>query len=177
MHIRRLARIALMVAATAALSFLRVPLPFTPVPITGQTLGTMLAGILLGAGDGAISQVVYVLLGIAGLPLFGGLAGPGVLMGPTGGYLVGLIGGAYVTGWIADRKPGPSGIVLGCVVGGVILVYIPGALWLAIITQMGISGAIVAGVLPYIPGDIIKVLAAYFIGRRLAFLRNQGGRV
>ncbi len=172
MRINRLARIALMVAATGALSFLRIPLPFTPVPITGQTLGTMLAGLLLGPGDGAVSQVVYVLLGVAGLPLFGGLAGPGVLMGPTGGYLVGLIGGAWVTGSIAGGRTAALPVFAGCFFGGIVAVYVPGALWLSLVTGMGVSAAFVAGVVPYIPGDLVKILAAYMMANRLAFLRE-----
>ncbi|MFO7942226.1 MAG: biotin transporter BioY [Bacillota bacterium] len=172
MSVVRLARIALMVAATATLSFVRIPLPFSPVPITGQTLGTMLAGVLLGASDGALSQAVYVFLGVAGLPLFGGFAGPGVLLGPTGGYLVGLIGGAWITGWLSDRGEGAPFILAGCFLGGVVAVYVPGILWLSHITRMGLAGAFLAGALPYLPGDLLKVLATYLMAARLNFLRR-----
>ncbi|MFP4200003.1 MAG: biotin transporter BioY [Clostridia bacterium] len=173
MSVVRLARIALMVAATATLSFVRIPLPLSPVPITGQTLGTMLAGVLLGPGDGAISQAVYVFLGVVGLPLFGGLAGPGVLLGPTGGYLVGLIAGAWIVGWISDRGEGVLPILAGCFLGGVVAVYVPGILWLSRITRMGLGGAFLAGALPYLPGDLLKVLATYLMAVRLDFLRRS----
>ena len=177
MPVRRLARISLMVTATAALSFVRIPLPFSPVPITGQTLGTMLAGLLLGAADGGLSQLVYVLLGVAGLPLFGGMAGPGVLMGPTGGYLVGMIAGAWITGRIAGSTTRSARMAGACVLGGVLAVYVPGILWLAAVTGLDLAAAATIGALPYLPGDAIKVVAALLIAGRLAFLRSpQRGR-
>jgi len=158
--VRTLLRIGLFVAVTAGLSFIRVPLPFSPVPVTGQTLGTMLAGLLLGARAGAVSQLIYVLLGFTGLPLFGGLGGAAILLGPAGGYLIGMILGAWVTGIISRGREGVPIMFISCLIGGALIVYIPGVWQLARVTGMDIRGAAAIGVLPYIPGDIVKSVAA-----------------
>ena len=87
---RSLALAGMMAALTAVLAYIRIPLPFSPVPVSAQTLAVMFAGALLGARLGAFSQLVYVLMGAVGLPVFaGGQGGPAVLAGPTGGYLIG----------------------------------------------------------------------------------------
>lgn len=101
--LRRMVYASMFGALTAVGSFMVIPLQ--PVPITLQTLFTGLAGVLLGAYTGALSQIVYVLLGIIGLPVFaGGKAGIGTLLGPSGGYIIGFIVAAFVIGKITEVK-------------------------------------------------------------------------
>ncbi len=164
---RILLHVALFAAVTTVLSFVRIPIPLSPVPITGQTLGTMMAGLFLGARYGGLSQLVYVLAGLTGMPVFGGAGGFSVLLGPGGGYLVGMIVGAALTGRVAGRSDGAGRMLLSCLIGGVLAVYIPGVLWLSHVTGVPLQGALVAGALPYIPGDVLKCLAAVSAARKL----------
>lgn len=160
---RPLALAGLMAAMTAVLAYVRIPLPFSPVPVSGQTLAVMLAGAVLGPRLGALSQTVYVLLCAIGLPVFaGGLGGLGVLAGPTGGYLIGFVLGAYTTGWLLAGvpQPGLARSLVAFTMGGVVAVYIPGVLQLALVMDIPVSQAFVLGAVPFLIGDAVKVLAA-----------------
>ncbi|MGE5586753.1 MAG: biotin transporter BioY [Clostridia bacterium] len=168
-----LTRVAFFAALTSVLAFISIPLPFSPVPVTAQSFGAMLAGLLLDPGEAASSQVLYVLLGVAGMPVFAGnSSGLGVLTGPTGGYLWGFVAGAYVIALLTRRgtnvkPPGTAFSILASVVGGVIVVYVLGVLQLSIVTRLPLGKAIVAGALPFIPGDLLKACAAGLAGSRL----------
>lgn len=172
-NVYSLTRIALFATITGVLAFVSIPLPFSPVPVTAQSFGAMLAGLLLGPREGALSQLLYVLLGAAGMPIFAGNAsGLGVLAGPTGGYLWGFAAGAYVIGSMvqkrANAKPPGTGLsVLACVVGGVVVVYVLGILQLSLTTRLPLGKAIIAGALPFIPGDLLKACIAGLAGPRL----------
>ncbi|WP_054696433.1 biotin transporter BioY [Syntrophomonas palmitatica] len=147
-------------ALTAVGAFIVIPLQ--PVPITLQTFFTGLAGVLLGGYAGALSQIVYVLLGIIGLPVFaGGQAGLGTLFGPTGGYLIGFIAAAFVIGKIVEarRKGGLVWIALALIVGDMVI-YTLGILQLCIIAHFSLAKALLAGVVPFLLGDLLKLLAA-----------------
>ena len=147
-------------AATAAGAFVVIPLP--PVPITLQTLFSALAGALLGGRLGALSQVVYVLLGLIGLPVFaGGKAGLGVLFGPTGGYLIGFIAAAYITGKMveAKEKPGFDWLALSMACGFAAL-YVLGIAQLSMIAKLSLKKALSVGLIPFLIGDLIKIYAA-----------------
>lgn len=161
---RSLALAGMMAALTAVLAYIRIPLPFSPVPVSAQTMAVMFAGALLGARLGAFSQLVYVLMGAVGLPVFaGGQGGPAVLAGPTGGYLIGFILGAYVIGRLTELGQGPAStarLLFAFAAGGVFAVYVPGVLQLALVTGMTFPQAIAAGVVPFLVGDAVKVLAA-----------------
>jgi biotin transport system substrate-specific component len=154
-------------ALTAVGAYIIIPLP--PVPITLQTLFLGLAGTLLGGRLGALSQVVYLLLGILGLPVFaGGKAGLGVLFGPTGGYLIGFIAAAFVIGKITAMKarPGFAWFCLSLVAGTAVL-YALGVLQLSLVARLAPAKALVVGVLPFLPGDGIKILLTAWIARKL----------
>jgi len=166
-YLRRLLYAAFFAALTAVLSFVRMPLPFSPVPVTAQSLGTMLAGLLLGGWPAALSQLVYVLVGTAGLPVFGGMGGPGILVGPTGGYLVGMIPGAFVTGQLAGSSSHPLRLTVACLLGGVLVVHMTGVWWLSRVGSLDLRAAAMTGSLPFVPGDAVKVLAAVALARRL----------
>ncbi|MGE5790177.1 MAG: biotin transporter BioY [Syntrophaceae bacterium] len=142
-----------------------ISIPLQPVPVTLQTLFLYLAGSLLGGSLGALSQVLYVILGVIGLPVFsGGKAGLGVFLGPTGGYLIGFIAGAFVTGKIIEirEKPGLVWIVLA-MLAGTAAVYTLGVLQLVLIGKLSVGKAATVGVLPFLPGDVLKIAAASVI--------------
>jgi biotin transport system substrate-specific component len=148
---------ALLVALMAQV---RIPLPFTPVPLTGQTFAVLLVGAALGARRGAASLSLYTLVGALGLPVFaGGAAGAAYAFGPTGGYLLGFIAAAYVTGLLAERGLERSlRTSLLPFLAGTLIIYALGASWLAVF--VGPEAAIAKGILPFLPGDVIKLALA-----------------
>jgi biotin transport system substrate-specific component len=150
----------LMAALTAAGGWLSVHLPFSPVPITGQTLFVLLSGFLLGARAGFLCQSVYVLLGVAGVPVFSGFAaGPGVLAGPTGGFLIGFIPAAFLCGLAGEKRSRASfGEVLLYCLAGTAVIHASGVAWLVAGYSMDLRGAVAAGVLPFLPGDALKAI-------------------
>lgn len=147
---------SLLIGLCAQIKFM----PFGLVPITGQTFAVLMIPALLGARRGTLAVLAYLAQGLAGLPVFAVVSGPAALFGPTGGYLIGFIPAAYVTGSLAekgfDRRFGTT--VLAMTLGNVII-YACGMVQLCILT--GISKTVVtAGLLPFIPGDILKILLA-----------------
>jgi biotin transport system substrate-specific component len=139
------------------------------VPITAQTFFLNVSAILLGGQLGAVSQFIYVMLGVVGIPVFaGGKAGLGVIFGPTGGYLLGFIIAAFVIGMV-NRMKKSAGIFwnIFSMLIGMLIIYFMGSLQLSLVAKMNFHKAIAIGVLPFIPGDIIKVLLAAIISSRL----------
>ncbi len=137
-----------------------IPLPFSPVPITGQTLAALLVGAALGSRRGVLCLLLYLAEGSLGLPVFaGGGLGLARLVGPTGGYLAGLAAAAALTGWLAergwDRRPATTALAM---LAGNLVIYACGLIWLA--HFVGAGHVLAAGLLPFIPGDIVKVAAA-----------------
>jgi len=148
-------------ALTAVGAQLEAPLPFSPVPIVLSNLLAILSGLVLGPRLGAMSQLVYVLVGIAGVPVFAGLhGGAAVLAGPTGGYLVGFVLAAAVAGALRGEPPLDPRRLLCAATAGAAAVYLPGLPWLAVTTGMGLRRALLVGALPFLPGDLLKVVAA-----------------
>ena len=169
---QHMVRIALFTTLTAIGAYVALPLPFTPVPFTLQLLFTLLSGLVLGSKAGALSQIIYVCLGVLGVPVFaGGNAGPGVLVGPTGGYLVGFVVAAYVTGYLNAglKQRGWLPVWKGIVVGGVGLGIIHGlgAWWLAFTLQIDLRKALALGCLPYIIPDVMKCAGALMVAEAL----------
>ena len=144
----------------AAFAQIRIPLPFTPIPLTGQTFAVLLVGAALGSKRGATSLVLYTLMGTLGLPFFTGSAsGLAYLSGPTLGYLVGFIAAAYVVGLLAERgleRSVRTSLVPFLV--GTLVIYLFGAGWLAIL--FGVERVLALGVLPFLIGDAIKLILA-----------------
>jgi len=158
---------AMFAALTAAGAFFAIPI--AAVPITLQDLFTTLAGLLLGAGVGALSQITYILLGLAGLPVFaGGKAGIGVLLGPTGGYLIGFVLGAYTIGKLAEIKKHPSvwWFFISALVGHAVI-YGAGITWLSYIAHLSLRKAAIVGLLPFLPGDFLKCIVAALVARKI----------
>ena len=161
MKLRNLVLTALFAALTAIGAFIRIPFAFSS--ITLQFFFTAMAGVLLGARCGAASQAVYVLLGLVGLPIFTGGGGFGYVLQPTFGFLLGLIPAAAVIGAMTRRSASPVRIALACVVGLAVL-YAIGVPYMALILNgymgkgMSVSGLLWAGMLPFLPGDAIKIV-------------------
>jgi len=151
-----------------------IAIPIGPVPITMQTLFTYLAGGILGSKWGALSQVIYVILGLIGIPFFaGGKAGIGVLVGPTGGYLIGFVVGAYVMGWLIEFRQSLSFMwILFSMVIGTLVIYTLGIIQLSLWLKIGLEKAILIGVLPFIVGDSLKILLATYITIKIRKLYN-----
>lgn len=151
-----------------------IPIGVLPVPITLQTLGVMLAGLLLGSRRATAAMLVVVALVAMGLPvLSGGRGGLAVLVGPTAGYLYGWLPGAFIIGWAtawARRGRSPAGRiamrVAGCVLGGVLAIHACGVAWLALVTGLGWSKALF-GTLLFVPGDVAKAVLAALVASRV----------
>ena len=163
---RRVRDILLIVTGSlfvAAMAQVRIPLPFTPIPLTGQTFAVLLVGAALGSRRGAASLLLYLLQGMIGLPVFaGGASGLAVLVGPTGGYLVGFAGAAYLTGLLAARgldRRIPSAFLV--FLAGEAVIYLFGVAWLSLF--LGFQRAILAGLLPFLIGDALKLAAAALV--------------
>jgi biotin transport system substrate-specific component len=167
LSLRGTAYAAMFGAITAVGAYIIIPFPL--VPITMQTFFVSLAPALLGGALGALSQVIYILIGVIGFPVFaGGKAGFGVLMGPTGGYLVGFIVGAYIIGTLIEMKKKPSFIwMVSAMVIGHIALYTLGIAQLMFVTKLSLGKAFAVGVIPTLPGGIVKIVAAAFIAVKL----------
>jgi biotin transport system substrate-specific component len=162
-------------AVTALGAYIAIPLQ--PVPITLQTLFVCLSGALLGGYFGAISQVIYVLLGVIGLPVFaGGTAGPGILLGPSGGYLFGFIAGALVIGKLMEVKQQPGIIwIIFAFVCGTAVIYGFGILQLSLVARLSLLKAFLTGAVPFLPGDLLKLIAATLITLKVRNKINLSG--
>jgi biotin transport system substrate-specific component len=150
------------VVLVALVAQIRIHLPFTPVPITGQTFGVLLVGASLGAWRGLSSLLAYLLVGALGLPVYAGSQrGWEVVQGPTGGYLVGFVVAAAVVGSLAqrgwDKKLFSS--ILAMLVGSIII-YIFGLLWLSRVGGTDLPRTLELGLYPFLLGDALKLLMA-----------------
>ena len=161
MKIKSMILVALFASITAVFSIIPgIPLPFSPVPITLQVFAVLLSGAMLGPKLGALSQVVYLLLGVIGLPVFsGGAAGLSVLVGATGGYLIGFPLASFVFGYFLTQKKSMFGVnTIIAVLLSLAIIYIPGTLWLGHTLSLSLTKAFTIGSLPYIPLDLVKAV-------------------
>lgn len=175
-YVKKLVYASLFAALTAVAAWVTIPLPY--VPLTLQTFFVILAGALLGAYFGALSMIVYLLLGFVGLPVFsGGRSGLGVLAGSTGGYLVGFVLCAIVVGLLVERRKSP-GFLWYCMsmAAGTLALYACGAAWLSVVMRWDIAQALAVGTLPFLPGDILKIVVAAFIAKRVNKDKAEGLR-
>lgn len=145
-----------------------IPLPITPVPFTLQVFFVLLSGAILGARLGAFAQMIYLLFGLVGLPVFaGGESGPGVLVGPTGGYLFGFVVAAYVTGKITQTKRSTClAWMIFATLSGLFPIYLLGEIGLWMWLRSSVAIQLMVGVIPFLPGDIIKAIVAAYIASR-----------
>ena len=158
-----------LIAAGAALTAgaAQIVIPMWPVPITGQTFAVLFVGATLGSLRGALSMLLYIGLGIAGLPVFAeGGAGLAKLTGPTGGYMIGFVLAAALVGWLAQKQWDRKVLgTIGAFLAGTVVIYAVGLPWLSVaLGQLGypndLNATLQAGLYPFIPGDLIKALVA-----------------
>lgn len=145
---------------TALAARVAIPLPWSPVPVTGQTLAVLLTGMTLGARRGFLALALYLAEGLAGLPVFaGGAAGPAVLLGPSGGYLMAFPLAAALTGALAERGFDRRFVTtFAAMLAGSTVIFAGGLVWLARFVPAG--QLLGAGLVPFVPGDILKASLA-----------------
>ena len=175
----RLGAVAFVTVLTAAAAQISVPLPFTPVPFTFQPMVVLLGAMALGSRLGAASQVLYLMLGVLGVPVFAASPLPqGVarLIGPTGGYLMAYPAAAFVAGWLAerglDRRYLTSVAAMAC---GLAIVFASGVSWLALYVNpgRGVGAALAAGLYPFVIKDLVKLFLAAAVMPRVWALTGR----
>ncbi len=163
--VKQLALIGLMAAVICVLGPLALNIPISPVPISLGTLAIYFVISVLGMKSGTISVVIYILLGLAGVPVFTNFTGgPDKLFGPTGGYIIGYIFLALICGFFVDRFGKKLPLYFAGMLLGTLVLYIFGTLWLGYQMDLTFTQALMAGVIPYIPGDLIKLAIATALG-------------
>lgn len=163
---REIVYVAFFSAVTALLGWLIIPVQ--PVPVTGQSMGPMLAGSILGPKLGAFSLIVFDLLAAVGVPVLSGARGGlGIVLGPTGGYILSWPIAAYLIGRLVHNSNETTfaKYLIANTIGGVFVVYLIGATWLAIVQGLDYKTAFVEGALIFLPGDAVKVFAASWVAR------------
>ena len=173
----QMALIAVMAAITCILGPLSIPIPVSPVPISLTNLAIYLTVCLLGWKFGTISYLIYLLIGIAGLPVFSGFSsGFAKLLGPTGGYLIGFIPMAIIAGIVIDKFTNRGIQILGMIVGTAIC-YAFGTAWFCFQAGYTVGAALAVCVIPFIPADLCKMVIAMIIGpmvrKRLGTVAQQ----
>ncbi len=163
---RQLTLIAVMTAVTCILGPLSLPIGIVPISLTN--LAIYLAVYALGTKRGTLSYIVYLFIGVVGLPVFSGFSGGFTkLLGPTGGYLIGFAFMAFISGIFIDKF---SDKIYMCFLGmvlGTIVTYLLGTAWLSYETKLTFNAALYAGVIPFIPGDLVKMIIASLIGPQI----------
>lgn len=172
LSIRSMSVCSLFAALTAVFAQIAIPLPFSPVPFTLQVIAVLLSGALLGSKLGALSQIVYLLLGAVGIPVFSQFtAGLGILIGPTGGYLIAFPIASYLIGFIVERvttKENNSTVkfILANSIAmllGIVLIFGIGVLQLKFVASLTWELAFKFGVLPFILPDLVKIAIAILL--------------
>ncbi len=167
-------KIALMAAIISVLGPLSVPLPFTPVPVSFTIMAVYLTSYLLGSKTGTLSVIIYILVGLAGLPVFSGFTGGAAkLVGPTGGYIIGFIFIAIIGGFFVDKFKGNFFLSLLGMAIGTAICYLFGSLWLAYQASMNLKQELLAGVVPYVALDCAKMVIAVLLGKQVKPLINK----
>jgi Uncharacterized conserved protein len=168
--------IGLMAAVTCIAGPLSLPLPFSPVPISLTNLAVYFSVYILGMKRGTVSYLVYLLIGLVGVPVFSAFTGgPAKLFGPTGGYLIGFLFMALISGYCVDRWNGRIAASFIGMISGTVVCYFLGTTWLAFQMSLGSNqtfvtmfpAAFAAGVLPFIVGDLIKIILSLLIGSQV----------
>ncbi len=159
----------MMACITGIMAQIIIPLPWTPVPITAQTFAVLCSGLFLGKKYGCLSQILYIVLGIAFIPWFGGMTGGiEVFLGSTVGFFIGFVIASYFIGYITERYASARNFKKMAITIGIAnfaLIYIPGLAGLALFlgmqgTPIGIIDLLMMGLVPFIAGDILKILGA-----------------
>lgn len=171
LSIYKIAIIGVMTAIICIMAPFSIPLPFTVVPISLTNLAIYFTVFVLGWKMGTISYLIYLLIGLIGVPVFSGFtSGFSKLAGPTGGYLIGFIFLVIISGWFIEKFPNKIPMyIIGMMLGNIVT-YLFGTIWLANLTGNTFKQALAIGVLPFLLGDLLKIIAAVLIG---TVLRKQ----
>ena len=176
LNVKQLALTGLMTAVLCILGPIALNIPISPVPISLGFLGIYFICSVLGTKLGTLSVIVYILLGLAGLPVFTNFTGgPGKLFGPTGGYIIGYIFMALICGFFVDKSGGRLLLILVGMALGSMVGYLFGTLWLAYQQSIGFVQALFLGVVPYLPFDAAKLIVGAVIGSKLRSRLLQAG--
>ncbi len=171
-----LAIMGVITAIICILGPLSITIPISPVPISFTNLAIYISVFVLGWKKGTISYLVYLLVGMIGVPVFSGFsAGLTKLAGPTGGYLIGFVFMAVISGWFIERFAGKLYMYVIGLVLGTIMAYLFGTVWLAKVQGYTFLVALAGGVLPFLPGDIVKIMVAVLMGPVLRKRLKQAG--
>ena len=163
---RQLTLIGVMAAVTCILGPLSLPIGVVPISLTNLVI--YFAVYVLGKKRATLSYIVYLFIGLIGLPVFSGFSGGFTkLFGPTGGYLIGFIFMSFISGIFIDKFLSKIYMCFLGMVLGTIVTYILGTTWLAYVAHMGFYKALTVGVLPFIPGDVVKIIIASLIGPQI----------
>ena len=169
-----LTKTAFFTALMAVLAQIAIPLPISPVPFTLQVFGVLLAGVILSPKAALLSVFCYLLLGAAGVPVFaaarGGLQ---VIFGPTGGYLLGFLPGIFFLSKMTESKGKNNFMLATSMLLFVMIVYTCGAIQLSLVMKLDFKQTMLAGVIPYIPFDLVKILATIPLANRLKELNAR----
>lgn len=149
-----------------------IKIPVGAVPVSLSSFFVLLAGLFLGWRRGITAVAAYLILGTLGVPVFAQGSGLAYLLGPTGGYLIGFLPAAAISGFFSEKARGRSAqrqnlLLLFGLVAGTLLIYIPGVFWLRQSLSLSLNSALVAGVLPFLPGDVLKIAAAFALFRAM----------
>ena len=179
LNIRMLVLCGLFSALIVVGAMIKVPLP--GIPLTLQTMFVLLAGLLLGSRGGLIAVLVYIFMGLVGLPVFTGGGGLMYVLKPTFGYIIGFALGAYVTGWLAERNADNSTKqMIIAAVAGTAAIYAVGLPWYYVIlnyylnTPVGAATVMMSGFVMTLPGGIIKIALSVLLAKRLAPVIGRG---
>ena len=172
--IRNITVTAMFVALTIVLSQIAIPLPFTDVPLSLATLAVFLSGAVLGPARGAVAQGIYVVMGLAGLPVFANFSGGFArVLGPTGGYIWGYIVAALFIGLIISKAGRRFWAYPAAMVTGLAGCYALGTAWYMIYAQIDLWAALALCVVPFLVGDAIKIVLASVLAYRLRPMLNR----
>lgn len=173
---KALALIGVMAAVTCIMGPLSIPIPFSPVPISLTNLAVYFSIYVLGMKKGSISYIIYLLIGLVGVPVFSAFTGgPAKLLGPTGGYLIGFVFMAVICGFFIDKWTDKMYMCfLGMVIGTAVC-YLFGTVWLAYQAGLSFYSALAAGVIPFLPGDLAKIIIAMIIGPQIRRRLKKAG--
>lgn len=165
-EIKSMVRMSLLAALICVSSY--ISFSIGTVPFSAQSLAIMIIGLLLKPKEAGITVGVYILLGAIGIPVYAnGSSGIGILFGPTGGYIWGFLLGAIVISIIKNKIKTDAGAILATIIGGIIVIYAFGVMGLVFTAKMPITGAMAVGVYPFLIGDVVKVIAATWISKKL----------
>mgnify|MGYP004487920807 CR=1 FL=1 len=169
-----LTRLALLIALNCISAYIIIPIPFSQSPIALQTLVVNLVAFLLPPKQACLTMLVYIGIGLIGVPVFtGGTAGPGKMFGPTGGYIWGYVVAVGLIAWLKGNHYDFKRFAAVAVVLGIPSIYLLGVVQLKLVTGMPWEAAVVSGVLPFIPLDIVKCIAAAALARPIYKIFGQ----